>query len=276
MNSTSSVARELVDRVIGYLAEHQHAPRDLVHVARALDVSPKLLASIPPIRSLLTEDGMPAVLDWTVRDWLLYHYYLVHQGYRYGFPELQPTWRGRVILKNPLDCWVYQEIIHRTRPDVLLELGVAFGGSAQFFGDMFELEQHGEVLGIDVSLERAKGFHHPRVRLIEGSSTDPTIIARVHDQCRGLRIMVFADSNHAAEHVLGELEAYADLVGVDMYFIVEDTLADVLQLMPVPIGGPLEAVNRFLNERTDFVLDTRFAERYLMSQSPHGFLRRVI
>lgn len=265
----------ILDRVVRYLGESHDRRPTLFDAAESLDVSPKVLAAIPTVRALLGPTGMEAFLDWTVRDWLQYHYLLVHQGYRYGTPELQPTWRGRTLLKNPLDCWIHQEIIHRTKPDVLVELGVAYGGSAAFFGDLMELAGHGEVLAIDVSLERAREFSHPRVTLIEGSSVDLATIARVHRHCEGKRVMLFADSNHAREHVLAELRAYADLVGRGMYFIVEDTLADVLDLMPVPIGGPLRAVEAFLKERDDFEQDIEVAERYVMSQSPYGFLRRV-
>lgn len=274
MNTQRTAAGELVGKVIRYLADHPDQA-DLQSVARALEVSPKLLVAVPVIRQLLQPAGLEGFLDWTLRDWLHYHYLFLHQGYRYGEPELQPTWRGRVLLKNPLDCWIYQEILHRTKPDVLLELGVAYGGSAQFFADIMELSGHGEVLGVDISLERAHGFNHPRVTLIEGSSIAPETVAHVHERCRGKRVMVFADSNHAADHVLAELQAYAGLVGMDMYYIVEDTLADVLDLMPVPIDGPLAAVNSFLANHPEFERDSRIAERYILSQSPYGFLRRV-
>jgi cephalosporin hydroxylase len=247
----------------------------LVEAAAALEVSPKLLAALPVVRQLLAPDGMEGFLDWTLRDWLNYHYLFVHQGYRYGQPDLQPHWRGQTVLKNPLDCWIYQEILHTTRPDILVELGVAFGGSAKFFADLMELAGHGEVLAVDISMQRAAGFSHPRVKLIQGSSIDPHIVSQVKQQCEGKRVMVIGDSNHASEHVLAELHAYADLVGLGMYFIVEDTLADVLGLMPVPVGGPLQAVEHFLRDRNDFVQDLRCAERYILSQSPHGFLKRI-
>jgi cephalosporin hydroxylase len=268
-------SQELTTRVVRHLAALDGPTPPLDEVARALDVSPKLLAALPAVRALLQPEGLEAFLDWTLRDWLSYHYLFVHQGYRYGLPELQPTWRGRTVLKNPLDCWVHQEIIHSTRPDVLVELGVAFGGSALFYGDLMELAGHGEVLAVDISIERARDVSHPRVTLLEGSSVDLAMVESIAERCRGKRVMVVADSNHAGPHVLAELRAYADLVGVGMYFVVEDTLADVLDLMPVPIDGPLPAVDQFLKERPDFERDARVAERYLLSQSPYGYLRRA-
>jgi cephalosporin hydroxylase len=271
----ATATKLLVDRVIRHLGSTSGARPSLPEVAAALDVSPKLLAAIPVVKQLLAPDGIEAFLDWTLRDWLHYHYLFVHQGYRYGLADLQPHWRGQVVLKNPLDCWIHQEIVHTTRPDVVVELGVAYGGSTKFYGDLMELEQHGEVVAIDVSMERARGFSHPRVTLVHGSSIDADVVSRVRQMCEGKRVMVIADSNHASEHVLAELRAYADLVGRDMYFIVEDTLADVLDLMPVPVGGPLPAVETFLRERSDFVQDVRYAERYILSQAPYGFLKRI-
>lgn len=249
-------------------------PPALEDVARQLEVSPQLLRSIPELRPFVGPQGIERFLDWSIRDWLNYHYHFVHQGYRYGYPQLQMNWRGHRLIKNPLDCWVYQEIITRTRPDVLIELGVAFGGSAVFFADVMELNGHGQVLGIDISLERAQGVAHPRVTFWEGSSIDPAMVARVHDFCRGKKCMVFADSNHAKGHVLEELRAYADLVGEGMYILVEDSLADVLDAMPVPIEGPLPAIRDFLAEDGRFVQDLAVSERYLMTQSPYGFLVR--
>ena len=246
----------------------------LEEVAAVLEVSPKLVASLPELAFAFRRPGIEGVLDWTLRDWLTYHYHFVHQGYRYGNGDLQQTWRGHKLLKNPLDCWVYQEIISATRPDVLLELGVAFGGSAIFFADVMQLIGHGEVLGVDVSLERARGVSHPRVTFLEGSSVAPEMVADVHRRCQGKRVMVFCDSDHQASHVLGELEAYHDLVAEGMYIIVEDSLADVMNWMPVPLDGPLEAIRRFVAAHPEFESDLRVGEKYLLTQSPYGFLRK--
>lgn len=250
------------------------SPPSAEDLAQELGVSPHLVRSIPELRPFLASQGIERFLDWTVRDWLNYHYHFVHQGYRYGMPHMQQTWRGHRLIKNPLDCWIYQEIIARTKPDVLIELGVAFGGSAVFFADVMELIGHGEVLGLDISLERAKGVSHPRVTFWEGSSVDPATVERVHARCRGKKCMVFADSNHARQHVSAELTAYADLVGEGMYLIVEDSLADVMDAMPVPIDGPLPAIREFLAVDSRFEQDMAVSERYLMTQSPYGFLVR--
>jgi len=265
MTTIVSARRELVRRVLAHVIA---LPEDLTptpeDVARALGTSPKLITSLPELGFLWKRPGIEDVLDWTLREWLNYHYHFVHQGYRYGYPELQQKWRGVPLLKNPLDCWVYQEIITETRPDVLVELGVAFGGSATFFADVMQLQGHGEVLGVDISLERARGVSHPRVTFLEGSSVGAEMVAEVHARCAGKRVMLFADSDHQAEHVLAER----------MYFIVEDSLADVMQWMPVPVDGPLVAIQRFLAGHPEFTSDQRWGEKYLLTQSPYGFLRR--
>jgi cephalosporin hydroxylase len=272
---SNSAIDDLTRRVLQHVAAlPPDQPPVLEEVARALGVSPKLVAALPDLRFLFRPRGLGSVLDWTLRDWLTYHYHYVHQGYRYGHPDLQQTWRGYRLLKNPLDCWVYQEIIARTKPDVLLELGVAFGGSAVFFADVMQLIGHGEVLGVDVSLERAQGVTHPRVTFLEGSSVAPETVAEVHRRLAGKRVMVFCDSDHQKSHVLGELEAYHDLVGEGLYIIVEDSLADVMKWMPVPLDGPLPAIETFLATHPEFESDLRLGEKYLLTQSPHGFLRK--
>jgi cephalosporin hydroxylase len=275
MTFRPSAHYQLVRRVLAHVATLPPAASpSLEEVARALGVSPKLVASLPELRFLFRPPGIEGVLDWTLRDWLHYHYHFVHQGYRYGHADLQQTWRGHKLLKNPLDCWVYQEIIAATGPDVLLELGVAFGGSAVFFADVMQLIGHGEVLGVDVSLARARGVSHPRVTFLEGSSVAPEVVAEVHRRCQGKRVMVFCDSDHQAAHVLAELEAYHDLVADGMYMIVEDSLADVMGWMPVPLDGPRPAIERFVAAHPEFQSDLRVGEKYLLSQSPYGFLRK--
>ncbi len=275
MSHTATATHQLIRKVLSYVAAlpDTETPR-LEATARALGVSPKLLASLPELAFLFKPAGIERCLDWTLRDWLTYHYHFVHQGYRYGHPELQQTWRGYKLLKNPLDCWVYQEIIARTRPDIIIELGVAFGGSAIFFADVLTLLGHGELLGIDVTMERAAGVTHPRVTFLEGSSVDPEMVRKVYERCEGKRVMVFADSNHEASHVEKELAAYADLVGEGMYFIVEDSLADVMGWMPVPLDGPLPAIRSFLATHPEFSSDLAVGEKYLLTQSPYGFLMK--
>lgn len=240
---------------------------------------PKLLYSNPHLVAIekLFQDSssLERLGDMTLREWLMYHYYYIHQGYRYGAPRLQQKWLGHDIIKTPMDCWVYQEIIWETRPDYVVELGVMFGGATHFYASILEMVGHGEVIGIDVSLAKAKAPQSPRIRYLEGSSVAPDMIERVRALTAGKRVLVIADSDHEKSHVLAEIRGYAPLVHVGGYFVVEDSLNDVMGYHPVPNEGPKAAARAFLAENDAFVADRRWGERYVMTLNPDGFLLRV-
>ncbi|HYE91266.1 MAG TPA: CmcI family methyltransferase, partial [Terriglobales bacterium] len=126
-----------------------------------------------------------------------------------------------------------------------------------------------------VSLAKARGPDNARIRYIEGSSTSPATVDQVRGIVRGGRVLVIADSDHEKNHVLAEIRAYAPMVHVGGYFIVEDSLNDVMGYHPVPNEGPKAAAHAFLAECDDFVPDRRWGERYLMTLNPDGFLLRV-
>jgi cephalosporin hydroxylase len=239
----------------------------------------KLLHNNPHIRSIESLFGRRSSIerlgDMTLREYLRYHHYYLHQGYRYGVPRLQQKWLGHDIIKTPQDCWVYQEIIFETRPDVIVELGVMFGGATHFYASMLDLVGSGEVLGIDVTLAKAKPPENRRITYIEGSSTSEEILAEVRVRTRGKRVLVISDSDHEKNHVLAELHAYAPFVNLGGYFIVEDSLNDVMGFHPVPNEGPQAAARVFLAENDAFAIDRRWCERYVMTLNPDGFLRRV-
>ena len=117
--------------------EQDRSPDYYARLAYELDISPKLLQFNPALNRSINGLGGGAtlnhVLDWSIRDWLEYHHNYIDQGYRYGTAHLQQVWMGRPILKTPLDCWMYQEIIHSVKPDIIIELGVKFGGSSNSF-----------------------------------------------------------------------------------------------------------------------------------------------
>jgi cephalosporin hydroxylase len=242
-------------------------------------VHPKLLYFNPHLRaiaSLFTNgETLEQLLDMPVRDWLLYHHHYVHQGYRYGLSELQQQWLGHDILKSPMDCWIYQEIMWRTRPDFVIELGVMFGGASHFFSSLCDLLGHGEVLGIDISLARAKEPQSSRIHYIEGSSTAPEVFEEVATHVRDKKVLIIADSDHEKNHVLAELRLYSRLVPVGCYYVVEDSLNDVMGWHPVPNEGPQAAAREFLAENESFVADRRWAERYLITLNPLGYLLRT-
>ena len=202
---------------------------------------------------------------------------LTYDAWRPGKPDDRGTislsWFGYRTLKSPLDLWTYQEIIVETRPDLIIECGTKFGGSAYYLASILDLLGHGRVLTVDIE-ERTGRPRHARIEYVSGSSTDPAVVARVREAARGQRVMVLLDSDHSQAHVAGELAAYHDLVAPGCYLVVEDTNVNGHPAMPEHGPGPMEALDAFMADRTDFVID-RDRERFLLTLNPRGFLRRV-
>lgn len=199
------------------------------------------------------------------------------------------SWLGRPLIQLPSDAMAMQEIIWAVKPDLIIETGVAHGGSVVLSASLLELLGHGEVLGIDIDIRphnRQAIEAHPlarRISLIEGSSTDPTVVAQVRERAAGkARVLVCLDSNHTHDHVLAELEAYAGLVSVDSYCIVFDTFVEDMPADHVwtdrPWGkgnNPKTAVRAWLQDHPEFEIDHSIDDRLLVTSAPDGFLRRV-
>ena len=199
------------------------------------------------------------------------------------------SWLGRPLIQLPSDAMAMQEIIWAVKPDLIIETGVAHGGSVVLSASLLELLGHGEVLGIDIDIRphnRQAIEAHPlarRISLIEGSSTDPVVVAQVRERAAGkARVLVCLDSNHTHEHVLAELEAYAGLVSVDSYCIVFDTFVEDMPADHVwtdrPWGkgnNPKTAVREWLQDHPEFEIDHSIDDRLLVTSAPDGFLRRV-
>jgi cephalosporin hydroxylase len=182
-------------------------------------------------------------------------------------------WLGVPVQKLPLDLWIYQEILNETRPDVVVEMGTAKGGSAFFFASMFELLRHGEVLTVDIIAPEGR-LEHNRITYLTGSSTAPEIVDIVKEFVAGReRVMVVLDSDHSREHVLAELRLYGDLVSPGCYLVAEDTNINGHPVYTDFGPGPMEAVTTFLEERDDFEIDRR-REKFLLTFHPSGFLRK--
>jgi cephalosporin hydroxylase len=182
-------------------------------------------------------------------------------------------WLGAQALKNPLDLWVYQEIMAETRPALVVETGTYRGGSALFVATICDLLDVGEVVSIDVEPVRDDYPEHPRITYLGGrSSTDPDVVAEVRERAAGRNVLVILDSDHSQAHVEAELEVYAPLVPVGCYLIVEDSNIGRIRkdLMP----GPLEAIETFLARSDSFEID-REREKFLITFNPSGYLRRV-
>jgi cephalosporin hydroxylase len=186
---------------------------------------------------------------------------------------LRTRWMNVPCQKCPLDMWMYQEIIAEVRPQLVVETGTYLGGSALFIAQMLDLLGQGEVITIDVN-SHAERPTHPRITYVQGSSADPGLVSRLlADRPDEVR-MVVLDSDHSKSHVRQELTLFAPYVTVGSYLIVEDTNVNGHPTLPSFGPGPFEAVNTFLAEHPEFVVDeTR--ERFLMTFNPRGYLRRV-
>ena len=202
--------------------------------------------------------------------------------YTYNF-----SWMGRPIIQFPQDMVAMQEIIWALRPDVIVETGIAHGGSLVFYASMLELIGHGDVLGVDIDIRqhnREAIETHPmahRISMIQGSSIDPAIVEQVCARVAGKKVLVVLDSNHTHEHVLEELRAYAPLASVGSYCVVMDTVvedmsADAFPDRPWGKGdNPKTAVWAYLEENRDFEIDARIHSKLLLTVAPDGYLRRV-
>ncbi|HEY2846597.1 MAG TPA: CmcI family methyltransferase [Pyrinomonadaceae bacterium] len=255
------------------------SPQARQDYCKAKAIHPKLLYYNPHIRSLESlfsdRSNVERLMDMTVREWTLYHHHYVHQAYRYGDSEMQQRWLDHDILKSPFDCWIYQELIYKIKPDFIVELGIMFGGATHFYASICDLVGHGQVVGVDISLAKVKSVDNARITLVEGSSSSQETFEKVKGLVNGGTALVIADSDHEKNHCLAELRLFSKLVTVGSYYVVEDSLNDPMHWHPVPNEGPQAAALAFMDETDDFVIDTRYAEKYIFSLSPLGFLLRV-
>lgn len=184
------------------------------------------------------------------------------------------TFLGVPIQKCPFDLFVYQEILNEIKPDLIIETGTLFGGTTLFLAIMCEALQKGEILSIDI-----KDFgnlpKHKRVKYLFGSSVSEQIINQAKEIAKGKeKVLVILDSDHKKEHVLKELLLYSPLVSKDSYVIVEDSNVNGHPVYLEHGPGPMEAIQEFLKENQNFVVD-RSREKHYLTFSPNGYLKRV-
>jgi cephalosporin hydroxylase len=183
-------------------------------------------------------------------------------------------WMGHAVLKCPLDLWQYQEILHDLRPDLIIETGTAFGGSALYLAHTLDHIGHGRIMTIDIEHREGRP-EHDRITYITGSSTDTDVIAPVLDAAaKAKSVMVILDSDHSRDHVLAELRTLGPLVTPGSYLIVEDTNLNGHPVEPNYGPGPMEALDDYLVENRQFQIDARW-EKFFLSFNPRGFLRRT-
>lgn len=199
------------------------------------------------------------------------------------------NWLGRPIIQLPTDMIAIQEIIWNIKPDLIIETGIAHGGSIIFSASMLELlGGDGQVLGIDIDIRkhnRKEIESHPmfkRITMIEGSSIDQKTINQVEEIAANKKcILVLLDSCHTHDHVLKELEAYSRLVSVDSYIVVLDTIVEFateedFSDRPWSIGNnPWTAVQEFLKNNENFIIDEAIPGKLLLTSAIDGYLKRV-
>ncbi len=205
-------------------------------------------------------------------------------GYTYHF-----SWLGRPIIQTPQDIIASQEIIWNVKPDLIIETGIAHGGSLIFSASMLQLiGGEGKVLGIDIDIrehnrvEIEKNPMYKRITMIEGSSIDNSIAEQVYDFAKGKeRILVFLDSNHTHEHVFKEMELYSPLVKKGSYLVVFDTAVEDMPddfFADRPWGkgdNPKTAVWEFMKTNDRFEIDKEIENKLLITVAPDGYLKCV-
>lgn len=203
--------------------------------------------------------------------------------YSYNF-----TWLGRPVIQHPQDMMALQEIIWAVKPDLIIETGIAHGGSLIFHASMLELLGEGHVLGIDIDIRphnRAEIEKHPmfkRITMLEGSSVDEEMVRRVRSIASDYKkVLVILDSNHTHDHVLGELRGYSPLVPPGSYLVVYD---GIIELIPEstredrpwgPGNNPFTATRQFLEEHPEFEVDRELESKLLVTAAPSGYLKRT-
>jgi cephalosporin hydroxylase len=209
--------------------------------------------------------------------------------YSYNF-----SWLGRPIIQYPQDIVAMQELIWSLKPDLIIETGIAHGGSLIFYASMLELNaacggpQGATIVGVDIDIRahnRVAIERHPmikRIEMIEGSSISSHVIQKIQAiAVTKERVLVSLDSNHTHSHVLAELEAYASLATVGSYCVVFDTIIEDLPEETYlnrswgPRNNPKTAVAEFLKTHPEFQVDRRVDNKLLVSAAPGGFLKRI-
>ncbi|MGA7782532.1 MAG: cephalosporin hydroxylase family protein [Paraburkholderia sp.] len=230
------------------------------------------------IKRMAADEHLKKVsLDWMIAS----------DQYKYSYNY---TWLGRPIIKYPSDIVATQEIIWAVKPDLIIETGIAHGGSLMLSASMLEINGgDGLVLGIDIDIRehnRKEILNHPmakRIQMIEGSSISAETMAQVREIAYGCkRVMVFLDSLHSHAHVAAELELYAPLVSIGSYLVLPDTFIEYFPKgyysanRPWDVGdNPMTAMRDFLKGNNEFEIDRQLCDKLMITEAFDGYLKRV-
>jgi cephalosporin hydroxylase len=212
---------------------------------------------------------------------------LVIESDKYGY-GYQWTWLGLPIIQLPQDIVATQEVIWKSKPDVIIETGIAWGGSVALYASLLQLIGKGKVVAVDLNLmdhvsEQIMSYpFSDRIHLYKGSSTDPQIVSKVRAHIEpGQSVMVLLDSNHTHQHVLEELRAYAPLVTKGQYVVVSDTVVEDIPAQKHrtrpwgPGNNPKTALSAYLEETKRFEIDQEINRKLLLTYTPDGYARCV-
>jgi cephalosporin hydroxylase len=227
-----------------------------------------------------------------------FEYYTKNPAIMYG-----STFFGLVLMQNPADMWIMQEIITEIRPDFIIETGTFAGGSAVYYATILkQVNNKGKVITVDIDpkprmvninklkkeddvlYNRVQEISDKYIEFITSNSVDPALIERLKEQTKNKKVLITLDSCHSYEHVLNELILYSQLVSPGSYLIVQDTFLDdkdewIEKYAKCPgwkiKKGPMKAVHEFLEKNRDFKVD-KSRERFLFTFYPSGYLKKII
>jgi len=179
---------------------------------------------------------------------------------------------GVPIWKCPLDLWIYQELIYKIRPDLIIETGTAWGGSALYLATLCDIVGKGKVISIDIGPLGTQA--HPRIMYLTGSSVDSDIVNEVRGMIKQEDVvMTIFDSDHSRSHVLAEMRAYGPMITSGSYMIVEESHVNGYPNFYGHGMGPMEAIEDFMKEDKDFVIDEQ-CEKFYLTFNPRGYLKK--
>ena len=181
---------------------------------------------------------------------------------------------GIHTMKCPLDTWIYQEILYKVKPDIIVESGTFNGGSALYLAHLCDNLNKGRIITIDVDPDKGKP-KHKRIKYLVGMSTSEKIVTEVKKAIKPKdKVLVILDSDHGYANVIQELKIYDKFVTKGSYLIVEDTNINGHPVRPESGPGPMEAVEEFMQGNKNFIIDKE-QEKFHMTFNPNGYLKRV-